>query len=113
MLSQHAQEALNRTELGRVNHHRLLNRTVRSLVLQTKPAGLVEVILHGRHLPGAANRVLRLHRNLRAVERGPARVRHQLKASFLRNLLQHGGGLLPLLIGADKLILLIALSVAG
>ena len=113
VLGQHAQEALNRTELRRVNHDRFLHGAVSSLVLQTETARLVKVILHGRHLPGTANRVLRLNRNLRAVERSTTRIRDELQAGLLRNLLQNRGSLLPLLIGTDELILLIALSVAG
>ena len=113
VLSQHTQEALNRAELRRVNHDRLLHGTVRSLVLQTKTARLVEVVLHGRHLPGTANRVLRLNRNLRAVERSSTGIRNELQTGLLRNLLQNRGSLFPLLISTDELILLITLSVAG
>ena len=113
VLGQHAQEALNRTELRRVNHDRLLHGAVRSLVLQTETARLVKVVLNGRHLPGTADSVLRLNRNLRAVERSTARIGNELQAGLLRNLLQNRGSLLPLLISTDELILLIALSVAG
>ena len=113
VLSQHAQEALNRAELRRVNHDRLLHGTVSSLVLQTETARLVKVVLHGRHLPGTANRVLRLNRNLRAVERSSTGIRDELQAGLLRNLLQNRGSFFPLLIGTDELVLLIALGVAG
>ena len=69
-----------------------------------KPLGLVEVVLDGRHLPGAADGVAGLHRDLRAVERRAARVGHQLEAGLGGDVLQDRGRLRPLLVGADELV---------
>ena len=69
-----------------------------------KPAGLVEVVLDGRHLPGAADGVAGLDRDLGAVERGAARVGHELEPGLVGRLLEDRGGLVPLLVGADELV---------
>ena len=59
--------------------------------------------MDGRHLPGASDCVLRLHRDLRAVERRTTLVENELKALLLRRQPQRLGGLRPLLVGADAL----------
>ena len=57
VLGQHPDEPLDGAELRRVDHHRLLPGAVGGLVFQAEPGRLVEVVLDGRHLPGAADRV--------------------------------------------------------
>ena len=104
VLDEHAEEALQGAELGRVDHHRLVLGAVGAVVLELEARRLVEVVLDGRHLPGPADRVACLHRDLRAVERGPARVGHQLEAGGDGDVLEHLGGHLPVLLGADELV---------
>ena len=98
VLDEHAEEALDRAELRRVDHHRLLPRAVGRLVLQAEPRRLVEVVLDRRHLPGAADRVARLHRDLRAVEGGATRVGDQLEAGLGGGVLEDLGRPVPLLV---------------
>ncbi len=104
MLDQHADEALDRAELGGVDHHRLLAGAVRCLVLQGEPLGLVEVVLDRRHLPGPTDRVPGLHRDLRPVEGGATGVRDELEPAVSSALLEHGRGRGPVLVGADELV---------
>ena len=56
------------------------------LVLQLEALGLVEVVLDRRHLPGAADRVARLDRDLRPVVGRAARVGHELQAGLDRTI---------------------------
>jgi hypothetical protein len=104
VLDQHADEALDRAELRRVDHHRLLPGAVGRLVLQPEALGLVEVVLDGRHLPGAADGVLGLDRHLGPVEGGAARVGHELQAGVDAGLAQHLGRGVPVLLRADELV---------
>src|SRR3954452_13085144 len=76
VLDQHPEEPLDRTELGGVDHHRLLTGAVSGDVLYVVPLRLGGVVLYRQHLPGAADGVARLDGDLRTVERGTARVRH-------------------------------------
>ena len=71
---------------------------------RSKPLGLVEVVLDRRHLPGAADRVAGLHRDLRAVVRGAARVGHELETGLHGHVLEHLGRRGPVLVGADELV---------
>ena len=113
MLGEHAEEAFDGTELRRMDHHRLFAGAVGCDVFESEALGLVEVELDGRHLPGAADGVAGLDGDLRAVEGGAARVGDQLEAGLLGDLLQDGRRLGPLLVGADELVLLLSVLVAG
>ena len=110
VLDQHADEPLDRPELGGVDHHRLLAGAVGGLVLQPEPGRLAEVVLHRRHLPGAADRVARLHGDLRTVERRAAGVGHHLEARLVGDLLEDRGGDLPVLVGALELVLVLVVA---
>ncbi|MPM33813.1 hypothetical protein SDC9_80394 [bioreactor metagenome] len=104
MLQQHAEEPLDRPEQCPVDHHRLLAGAVGSGGLEVEQARLEEVQLDGRHLPGAPDRVLGLDRDLRAVERGAARVVHQLQPGGMGDLGERTGRLLPGRVVADGLL---------
>ena len=79
VLGQHREEPLDRAEQRAVDHHRAVPLAVAALVLELEPLGQVEVELDRRHLPGAPDRVARLHRDLRPVERSAARVGDELR----------------------------------
>ncbi|MPN21703.1 hypothetical protein SDC9_169083 [bioreactor metagenome] len=113
VLGQHADEALDRAELGRVDHHRLGRVPVRAGVGQPEPGRLVEVVLDGRHLPGASDGVLGLNGDLRAVIGGTTGIVDDNKPGFVGDFGQDLGRGLPLLVGADELVLLLADLVAG
>src|SRR6478735_11644758 len=113
VLDEDPEETLDRAELRRVDHDRLLARPVGGLVLEAEALRLVEVVLDRRHLPGAADGVARLHRDLRAVEGRAARVGHELETGGGGDLLEDLGRRLPLLVGADELRGLLALGVTG
>ena len=83
VLGEHAEEPLDRAEQRPVDHDRPLPGPVRGLVFQLEPLRQLEVHLDGRHLPGPADRVPGLHGDLRPVERGAARVGHQLQPGLL------------------------------
>ena len=102
MLCQHSKEALNGSKESSVDHDGLLARTIGSLVLQLKSRGKVEVELNRRHLPAPPNRVARLNRNFRAIERGTTRIWHEIKTRLFRDRGQRGGRPLPQFVGADK-----------
>ena len=87
-----------------MNHHRALVRAVGGDVFEAEALGQVEVELDGRHLPGAPDGVTRLHRNLRAVERGASRIVHQIEAGLLGDFGERVGGFLPDFVGADVLV---------
>src|ERR1044072_1691053 len=63
----------------------------------------LEVALDRRHLPAPADRVTRLHGDLRPVERRAARVEDELQLLRLGDLAQGLGRLLPVLVAADEL----------
>jgi hypothetical protein len=74
-------------------------------VLEIEALRQLEVDLDRRELPGAADRVLGLHRDLRPVERAAALVEHEVEIHPRRDHAQRLGRLLPLLVGADGLAL--------
>ena len=113
MFGQHADEALDRAELRRVDHDRFTVASVRSGVFQSKTVRLVEVVLNSRHLPGTSDRVLRLNGNLRAVECSTTRIGNGIQTGFFCAATQDLGGFLPLFIGSDELVLLLSIGVAG
>ena len=104
VLEQHGEEAFDGAEQGAVNHHRALVGAVLRDVLELEALRQVEVELDGRDLPGAADGVAGLHRDLRAVEGGAARIVDELEVGFLGDLGERVGGLLPDLVGADVLV---------
>ncbi len=113
MFGEHAEEAFDRTELRRVDHHRLLAGAVGGDVFEAEALRLVEVELDGRHLPGAADRVPGLDGDLRAVERRAAGIGDEFETRLRGDLLEGRGGFGPLLVGADELVLLLPVLVAG
>jgi len=82
-------------------------------VFQAEALRLVEVVLDGRHLPGASDGVLGLNGDLRAVVGGTTGIVHDNKPGFVGDFGQDLGRGLPLLVGADELVLLLADLVAG
>ncbi|CAM5594121.1 hypothetical protein STENM223S_02733 [Streptomyces tendae] len=104
MLQEHREEPLDGAEQRAVDHDRAGLAAVRAGVLQLEALGQVEVELDRRHLPGAADGVLGLDGDLRAVEGGAARVRHEFQILLLGYLAQRLGGLLPRLVRADELL---------
>ncbi len=104
VLQQHGEEAFDGAEQGTMNHHRTLVGAVLRDVFELETLGQVEVELDGRDLPGAADGVAGLHGDLRAVERGAARVGHEVEVGCLGDLAQRAGGLFPDLVGTDVLV---------
>jgi hypothetical protein len=113
VLGEHAEEAFDGSELRRVDHHRLLTGAVGGDVFESEALGLVEVELDGRHLPGAADGVAGLDRDLRAVEGGAARVGNEFEPGLLGHLFEDLGGFGPLFVGADEFVGLLPVFVAG
>ncbi len=104
VLEQHAEEALDRAEQGAVDHDRALARAVGADVLQAEALRLVEVHLDGRQLPLAADGVTDLDVDLRAVEGAAALVDLVGQAARASSAgPQRLGGVLPVLVGADRL----------
>ena len=104
VLQQDAKESLDGAEERTVNHDWALLSAVRRGVFQLEALRQVEVQLHGRHLPGTADGVARLHRNLRAVEGCTCGIRNQLQAGLFCNRLQDRRRAIPDLIRTDELI---------
>ena len=88
-----------------MDHDRPVALVVGAHVVQVEALRELEVDLDRRHLPRAPDRVACLHRDLRPVERTAARVHHELEAGLGGDDPQHLGGLVPLLVGADRLAL--------
>ena len=105
VLDEHAEEPLDRTEQRAVDHDRAVPLVVGADVVEVEALRHLEVELDRRHLPGPADRVARLHRDLRAVERAAARVHHEVEALVGRGDAQRFGRFVPLLVGADRLVL--------
>src|SRR6266853_5288222 len=68
VLDQHAEEALDRSVEGAVDHERLLAGTVLGYIFEIEALRQVEVELHGAELPGTADSIHELDVNLRAIE---------------------------------------------
>ena len=105
MLHENREEALDRPEERTVDHDRPVALVVGADVLHVEALRHLEVELNRRELPGTADRVPRLHRDLRAVERSPALVHDQLQAHLERGESQGFGGLVPLGVGTHRLAL--------
>ncbi len=103
VLNEHGHEALDRAEQRPVDHDRLVALVVGADVLQPEALRQLEVELHRRHLPGAADGVAGLHRDLRAVEGAATLVHDELQAHFEGGGAQRLGGHLPVLVRADGL----------
>jgi hypothetical protein len=108
VLDQDAEEALDRPEQRPVDHDRALARAVRRLVLHAETLRLVVVKLDGGQLPRAADGVPGLNRDLRAVERGAARVGDQFEPGLLGGFPEHVRRMLPVLVAADELLRVLA-----
>ena len=105
VLDEDREEPLDRAEQRAVDHHRPVALVVGADVLELEALRELEVELDGRELPRATDRVARLHRDLRPVERAAALVEHQLEAGREPDRAERRGGLVPLRVGADRLAL--------
>ena len=72
-------------------------------VAEIEPLGLLEVGLDRRHLPRPADRVARLYRDLRPVERAAAFVEHDLEIHRRRRPSQDLRPFFPVLVAPDRL----------
>ena len=81
VLDQDAEEAFQRAEERAVDHVRLMQRAVRADVRDAEAFRQVEVELDRGGLPFAADRVLDLQVDLRAVERAAALVHFVFQAA--------------------------------
>ena len=70
VLDEHAEEALDRAEQRAVHHDRLMPLAVFADIFELEARGQVEVELHRRELPQAAEHIDELDVDLGAVERG-------------------------------------------
>src|SRR5699024_3046550 len=104
VLEKDREEALDGAEQRAVDHGRLLAGAVCCRVFEREELRLIEIELNRRQLPCAADRVARLHRDLRPVERGTARIVDKLKPGFQGNLAERLCRSIPRLIGADELL---------
>src|SRR5215472_5114882 len=95
MLDEHAEEPFERSEERTVDHDRAMLGAVLTDVRQLEALRQVEVDLHGRQLPVAADRIAHLDVELRAVERAAAFVHLIRKAGVLARLLDRVRGTLP------------------
>ena len=82
VLDEDADEALERTKEGTVDHVWLVLLTVLADVCQSEALRQVEVELHGRTLPEAAYGVTDVHVNLGPVERATALVNLERHAAL-------------------------------
>src|SRR5882672_496444 len=87
-----------------MHHQRLLTRTVFGDVLQTKSLRQVEIELDRRKLPGATDGIDQLHVNLWAIESGLAGYDLVFDISALERVFQRAIAQLPLLLGAEKIL---------
>ena len=104
VLGEHAEEPLDRTEQGAVDHDGAMFGAVGAGVLEVEAFRQVEVELNGRHLPGAAQRVLDLDGDLGSVERGAAGIGYEVESGLSRYLGERVGRDLPGLVVADGLL---------
>ena len=104
MLGEHAEEPLDGAEQRAVDHDGSVLGAVRAGVLEVEALGEVEVELDGRHLPGAAQRVLDLDGDLGSVERGATGIGYEVESGLARNLGERVGRDLPGLVVADGLL---------
>src|SRR5207237_2441703 len=105
VLDEDPEETLDRSEECAVDHDRPVSRAVAIDVLEAKSLGQQEVHLHGRHLPGTADGITRLDRDLRRVEGTLPLINSQVEPQRTRSAPQALGRLLPLLVGAPRFAL--------
>src|SRR5205814_9011254 len=103
MLDQKSADPLQGTVDGAVDHHGAVRLVVFPRVLEPKPLRPLEVELDRRPLPLAADRIVELHVDLRAVERAAALVEPVGQATPLERLLERTLRLVPRRIGAELL----------
>src|SRR3954469_17244095 len=87
-----------------MKHYRAVRRVVGTRVLEREPLGEIEIELHRRSLPFAADRIDELEIELRPVERAAAFIKDELLTAALENA---GKGLLrtqPLFRGAKRFV---------
>ena len=113
VLGEDADETFDRPEFRGVDHDRPSPRTVGGGVFQIETLGLVEVVLHRRHLPCAAQRVLDLHGDLWPVKGGPARVGNEVEPGGRTGFLEDAGRSRPIFVRADEFVLLLPLVAGG
>src|SRR5689334_23535196 len=85
-------------------HHRLLARAVFSYVLQPKALRQVEVKLHGRKLPRAANSIYEFDIDLRAIKSGFAWHGFVFNIQTLQYGFERTSRMVPLLFATDKIL---------
>src|SRR5713101_1233641 len=95
MFDQDAEEALDGTEQGAVDHQRLMLGAVFGDVLQAEACGEIEIELHGGELPGAADGVNELDVDLGAVEGRFALHFLERNVHALQAVGERGGGAVP------------------
>jgi hypothetical protein len=78
-----------------MQHHRDVTSVVAATYSAPRPAGHLEVDLHRPALPGAADRVLEVVFDLRAVERAFAGKLRPFHAAFAQRIAQRVLGALP------------------
>ena len=84
VLEQDRRRSARSCRTSAVDHDRPVALVVGADVLELEALRHLEVELDGRHLPRAPDGVLRLHRDLGAVERAAALVEHQLEPASMR-----------------------------
>lgn len=104
MLDEYAEEALDGAKERAMEHPRTLARVIGRAIRDVEALGQIEVDLHRRALPPAAERVLDLDVDLGAVEGAIAGVDLVWNATTLDSLAQEALGLFPHLVGADGLL---------
>ena len=104
VLDEDAEEALDGAEERTVQHPRTLGAVLRRAVDDVEALGQVEVHLHGRALPPAADGIFDLDVDFRPVKGAVAFVNFVGDAAPLDGLAQEALGLLPHVVGADGLL---------
>ena len=88
-----------------MNHDRSVTGIVPAYVLEVEALRKLEVELDGGHLMGPADRVARLDRDLRSIERAPTLIKDECQPGTLGHPPQRRLGDLPLLVSPHRLAL--------
>ena len=104
MLDQSAHETFEGTENRAVHHYRTLEHVVGVVELDVEALGQIEVHLHGRSLPLAAESVADLEVDLRPVEHSAAGIVGQCQAAARGGGRQSRDRVPPHLIAAERLL---------
>src|SRR5208282_2263228 len=107
VLNEHAEETLDRSVESAVHHDRLLAGAVFGNVFEAEALRQVEVELHRRQLPQAADRVYQLDVDLRPVEGGFAGDGFVFDVARLQHLLQRLRRVVPLFFAANKILAIV------